>query len=214
MKKRCIGFLLSVVMLLSVLPAVGAHAASLSASPYLSISYDRNSGVSAGTIRYVSQLSISPYFYRSYWEPFAESAGHECYTADISMALSALGLDATPAALGTYWNSRGHTGGSPFTTVAWDVGVFGAAYLERSFAKAMQSFRSDPASYSPPIIHLTTYSVNGHYVIVAGQISDTSFLIVDPASDSTWTATIVDNEISYPRKGETRTETLEPASQF
>ena len=112
MKKRCIGLLLACLMIAAILPVGSAHAASLPAAPNLNISYQQ-AGASAGTIRYVSQLRASGYFCLPYWEPFEDAAGYECYTADISMALSALGLDATPAALGTYWNLRGHTGGTP-----------------------------------------------------------------------------------------------------
>ena len=158
MKKRCIGFLLACLLLIGVLPLSQTHAAALSAAPYLNLSYGESSAVSAGTIRYVSQLTSSPNFRTSYWEPYVDGAGHECYTASISMALSALGLNATPAVLGKYWTAQGHTGGSPFTTVQWDVAPFGATYLSRSFDKAMQAFRNAPGSYSPPIIHLTTYS--------------------------------------------------------
>ena len=215
MKKRLLGFLLACVLLLGILPVSATYAASIPGAPSnVNLSYTESASVQMGTIRYVSQLTSSPYFYASYWEPFVDGAGWECYTADISMALSCLGLNATPAALGTYWNGRGHTGGNPFTTVAWDLEPFGATYLERSFAAAMQSYRSDPASYSPPIIHLTTYSERGHYVLVAGQLSATEFAVVDPASDSTWTLTIENNVVTFLRRGETRTETLEPATQF
>lgn len=214
MKKRCIGFLLACLLLIGILPLSQTHAAALNAAPYLNISYSESSGVTAGTIRYVSQLTSSPRFYTSYWDPYVDGAGHECYTAAISMALSAIGANATPAALGLYWTKQGHTGGTPFTTVQWDVSPFGATYLQRTFAKAMEAFRNAPGSYSPPIIHLTTYSERGHYVLVAGQLSDSQFVIVDPASDSTWNATIRDNVISYPRKGETRTESLEPVTQY
>jgi hypothetical protein len=210
MKKRCIGLLLALVMIAAILPVSAAHAASLPAAPNLNISYQQ-SGVSAGTIRYVSQLRASGYFCLPYWQPFEDAAGHECYTASISMALSGLGLDATPAALGTYWNQRGHTGGSPFATVAWDVGAFGASYLERPFAKAMQAFVADPGTYSAPIIHLTTYSQNGHYVMMAGQVNATTFLVVDPASDAPWTLKIENNVVEYLRKGEMLSEELEPA---
>lgn len=214
MKKRCIGFLLACLLLIGILPLSNANAASINGAPYLNISYSQNSGVTAGTIRYVSQLTSSQYFYNSYWDPYVDGAGHECYTAAISMALSAIGCNATPATLGKYWTQQGHTGGSPFTTVQWDVAPFGASYLQRSFARAMESFRGAPGSYSPPIIHLNTYSERGHYVVVAGQVSETQFVIVDPANDGTYTATIRDNVISYPRKGETRSESLEAVTQY
>ena len=214
MKKRCIGFLIACLLLIGILPFSNTYAASVNGAPYLNISYSQSSGVTAGTIRYTSQLTSSQYFYSSYWDPYVDGAGHECYTAAISMALSAIGCNATPAALGKYWTQQGHTGGSPFTTVQWDVAPFGASYLERSFSRAMEAFCSAPGSYSPPIIHLNSYSERGHYVVVAGRISDTQFVIVDPANDGTWNATIRNNVISYPRKGETRTEELEPATQY
>lgn len=214
MKKRCIGFLLACMLFVGLFPMSNASAATLSAAPNLNISYSESVPVTAGTIRYVSQLASSGYFCHSYWDPYADAAIYECYTADISMALSSLGLDATPATLGTYWTERGHTGGTPFTTVAWDVGAFGANCLERSFEKSMAAFVSDPGVYSPPIIHLTTYSERGHYVTIAGQVDATHFLVVDPASDSVWTLEIENNVVTYPRKGEMRTEELEPATQF
>lgn len=214
MKKRCIGFLIACLLLIGILPFSNTYAASVNGAPYLNISYSQSSGVTAGTIRYTSQLTSSQYFYSSYWDPYVDGAGHECYTAAISMALSAIGCNATPATLGKYWTQQGHTGGSPFTTVQWDVAPFGASYLERSFSRAMEAFCSAPGSYSPPIIHLNSYSERGHYVVVAGKISDTQFVIVDPANDGTWNATIRNNVISYPRKGETRTEELEPATQY
>ena len=117
MKKRCIGFLLACLLLIGILPLSNANAASINGAPYLNISYSQTSGVTAGTIRYVSQLTSSQYFYNSYWDPYVDGAGHECYTAAISMALSAIGCNATPATLGKYWTQQGHTGGSPFTTV-------------------------------------------------------------------------------------------------
>ena len=158
MKKRCIGFLLAILMLAALLPASITHAATLSAALNIDISYAESQTVTAGTIRYVSQLTFSPNFHASYWGDYVDGAGHECYTADSSMALSTLGLNATPAMLGDYWNAQGHTGGTPFTTVAWDVGVFGATYLERSLSRAMESYRSGVGTYSPPILHLTSYS--------------------------------------------------------
>ena len=214
MKKRVIGFLLACLLLIGILPLSQTHAASLNAAPYLNISYGESAGVTAGTIRYVSQLTSSPRFYTAYWDPYVDGAGHECYTAAISMALSAIGANATPATLGKYWTQQGHTGGSPFTTVQWDVAPFGATYLQRSFAKAMEAYRGAPGSYSPPIIHLTTYSERGHYVVVAGQLSESQFVIVDPANDSTWNATIQNNVVTYSRNGTQRTEELEPVTQY
>ncbi len=214
MKKRCVGFLLAVVLLAGLLPMAHANAASLSASPYLNINYDSTTSVSAGTIRYVSQLVGSPNFHPSYWNDYVDAAGYECYTASISMALSSIGANATPGALGDYWNGKGYTGGEPFATMAWDVEGFGATYLERSFSTAIENFLNNPGSYSPPVIHLTTYSERGHYVMVAGKVSANSYLVVDPANDAPWTIKIENNVATYMRRDELRTEELEKTTQY
>ncbi len=214
MKKRLVGFFLAVLLLAGILPMSATRAASLSSAPNLNIEYGETDAVAAGTIRYVSQLTVSPNFRESYWGEFVDGAGHECYTAAISMALSSIGVNATPLTLGRYWTEQGHTGGSPFPTVQWDVDAFGAAYLDRSFDSAMQTYLSNPGRVSPPIIHLNTYSERGHYVLVAGKVSGTEYQIVDPASDSTWNVTIENNVITYPRKGEMRTEELESVTQY
>lgn len=214
MKKRLVGFFLAILILAGILPMSATHAATLSAAPNMNINYGETSEVAAGTIRYVSQLTASPNFRTSYWGEYVEAAGHECFTASISMALSGIGVNATPITLARYWTEQGHTGGSPFPTVQWDVEPFGAAYLNRSFEKAMQAYLNEPGRFSPPIIHLNTYSERGHYVLVAGKVSGTEYQIVDPASDSVWNAKIQNNEITYPRKGEQRTEQLEPVTQY
>ena len=73
MKKRVIGFLLACLLLIGILPLSQTHAASLNAAPYLNISYGESAGVTAGTIRYVSQLTSSPRFYTAYWDPYVAS---------------------------------------------------------------------------------------------------------------------------------------------
>lgn len=214
MKKRCVGFLLAVMLLAGLLPVAPANAASLSATPYLNITYGASDTVSAGSIRYVSQLSASPNFHDSYWGNYVDAAGWECYTAAISMALSSIGSNATPGKLGDYWNGKGYEGGDPFATMAWDVEDFGATYLERTFFTAVENFLNHPGVYSPPIIHLTTYSERGHYVLVAGRISGSTYLVVDPANDGTWPITIENNVASYTRYDELRSEELEKTTQY
>ncbi len=214
MKKRCVGFLLACVMLLGLLPMAHADAASLNATPNLNLTYEFSDSAQAGTIRYVSQLSASPNFHASYWNDYVDAAGWECYTACISMALSSVGADATPGDLGDYWNEQQYTGGDPFTTMAWDVRPYDATFLQRSFATSMDNLLSHPGSYSPPIIHLTTYSERGHYVLVAGKLSENTYLVVDPANDEPWKITIENNVATYIRHEEERTEELEMAVQY
>ena len=114
MKKRILSLALTLCLLAGLLPCltVGAAAADrVDAAPYASVEYAKNADVKTGTVRYVCQVpAYSDLFCSDYWGSYTNYANHECFTACISMALSYLGLDATPGALGDYWRSRGHYG--------------------------------------------------------------------------------------------------------
>lgn len=114
MKKRILSLALTLCLLAGLLPCltVGAVAADrVDAAPYASVEYTKNADVKTGTVRYVCQVpAYSDLFCSDYWGSYGNYANHECFTACISMALSYLGLDATPGALGDYWRSRGHYG--------------------------------------------------------------------------------------------------------
>ena len=165
MKKRIISLLLVLVLLAALVPQLAANASAvqkLTAAPYAPVEYNYSANVQAGTIRYVSQLSWSPYFYKAYWAPYEDYAGHECLTACVSMALSYVGVSATPAELGDYWTMKGYTGGVPFRTIQWDTQGFGGSYVKTSLDHAMANYLNGNGAYSPAVIHLNTYSVNGH----------------------------------------------------
>lgn len=106
MKKRIVSLALTLCLLAGLLPCLtlGAAAASrVDAAPYASVEYAKYSGVKAGTVRYISQVpSYTDQFCADYWGSYVGYANHECFTACISMALSYLGIDATPGALGDY----------------------------------------------------------------------------------------------------------------
>lgn len=161
MKKRIVSLALTLCLLAGLLPCLtlGAAAASrVDAAPYASVEYAKNSGVKAGTVRYISQVpSYTDQFCADYWGSYVGYANHECFTACISMALSYLGIDATPGALGDYWRSRGHYG-APFATTPEDVAFSGATYSKTSLAEAIARYVGGEGSYSPPIIHLNSYS--------------------------------------------------------
>ena len=112
MKKRILSLALTLCLLAGLLPCltVGAAAADrVDAAPYASVEYAKNADVKTGTVRYVCQVpAYSDLFCSDYWGSYGNYANHECFTACISMALSYLGLDATPGALGDYWLNRGH----------------------------------------------------------------------------------------------------------
>ena len=165
MKKRILSLVLTLCLLAGLLPCLtmGAAAASrVDAAPYASVEYAKNADVKTGTVRYVCQVpAYTDLFCAEYWGSYGNYANHECFTACISMALSYLGIDATPGALGDYWLSRGHYG-APFATTPEDVAFSGATYSKTSLAEAIARYVGGEGSYSPPIIHLTGYSANGH----------------------------------------------------
>ena len=106
MKKRILSLALTLCLLAGLLPCltVGAAAADrVDAAPYASVDYTKNADVKTGTVRYVCQVpAYTDLFCPEYWGSYTNYANHECFTACISMALSYLGLDATPGALGDY----------------------------------------------------------------------------------------------------------------
>lgn len=217
MKKRVLGLLLALCMLAGLIPQISmrAQAAStLSAAPNPEIEYAQTEKTPVGTIRYVSQIPDEGYngFYSAYWGRYEGYASSECYTASISMALSYLGINATPLALGDYWLSRGYTGGTPFATTEEDVAAFGAECRKLSFAQAMDNYLNGGGKYSPPIIHLNSYSARGHYVVVVGKVSDTVYVALDPAASThTWNITIKNNSATHPHGVE---QSLEDVTQY
>ena len=217
MKKRIISLLLVLVLVAALVPQLAANASAarqLTAAPYAPVEYNYSATASAGTIRYVSQLSWAPTFYKAYWTPYEDYAGHECLTACVSMALSYVGVSATPAELGDYWNMKGYTGGVPFRTIQWDTQGFGGTYIKTSLDHAMASYLNGNGTYSPAVIHLNTYSVNGHWVMVAGKVDAHTYLIVDPANDAPWTMRVWDGNVYYERNGEERSEPLTEVFQY
>ena len=211
MKKRIISalrMLVLVAVLVGPMTTGASASQQLTATPYTPVEYSYSARAQAGTIRYCSQLKMSPYFYEAYWGPYVDYAGHECLTACVSMALSYVGVSATPAELGDYWNMKGYTGGVPFRTIQWDTSGFGGSYVKASLDGATANYLNGHGTYSPAVIHLKSYSVNGHWVMVAGKIDAHTYLIVDPANDYAWPLTYYNGVVTYQRNGNTLTETL------
>ena len=172
--------------------------------------YAKNADVKTGTVRYVCQVpAYTDLFCAEYWGSYGNYANHECFTACISMALSYLGIDATPGALGDYWRSRGHYG-APFATTPEDVAFSGATYSKTSLAEAIARYVGGEGSYSPPIIHLNGYSANGHYVMIIGQVSATEYRVLDPAMKSIYSMTLTNGStVNYFKGSERVTEAVQ-----
>ena len=147
---------------------------------YAKIRYEYDPEVQVGTIRYISQLAGSGLFDWSYWGGWGNQAGIECGTASISMALSYVGVNLTPQQI-----LDAHGGLTCFT--GW-----GVVDLSPDVAGGMEQYVNGQGQYSPLIVHLPTYSQLGHYVVLMGKLSDSEYLVLDCAQNSTWVMTVGD----------------------
>lgn len=193
------------LLLALVLPAGAAE--QLEASPAPSLEYGETSEVTVGTIRYINQRVDTEYFYESYWGAYTAQAYEQCGTSSMSMALSYIGINATPGALADSWGANGGAFGAHFNTPPAGAEVTGGAFYQ-----AFANYLNGNGQYSPVVIHLDSYSASGHFVVVAGQVSDSEYLIVDPAKPTPWVMTIVDNgdgtlTLTYEKSGGTVSET-------
>ncbi len=180
--KKVLSLVMAVLMLVSCVSMGKVQAATtISYAPNPKVEYGYSSGVTTGTIRYISQINGSAYFNSNYWGNWAGQAGIECGTASISMALSYVGVNKTPKAI-----LDAHSGTTYFT--GW-----GPTTSNPSVANGMNNYINGNGKYSPPIVHFTTgYASGSHYVILIGKVSSSSYLVLDPASNNTWTLSTSD----------------------
>lgn len=199
-------WLCALVILLCVAFSQSAQAETSSYPPYVRISYSYG-GVSAGTIRYMSQIRSGSHYYSAYWpdHPFGgfEKPETECGTASMSMALSYLGLDRTPkymleARYGyTQWNG-------------WGADHF---YMS-SLSDAVDRYINGGGRYSPPVIHIPGYSDLGHYVVVIGRISDTRYQILDPSELRVSAMNVNGRSANYVKNGVTIYDNIDQIHQW
>lgn len=149
-----------------------------SCTSFARLQYGYTPEVQVGTIRYISQLSGSTLFDWSYWGGWGNQAGIECGTASISMALSYVGVNLTPQQI-----LDAHGGLTSFT--GWSV-----TDLSPDVAGGVEQYVNGRGQYSPVIVHLPTYSQLGHYVVLIGKVSDTEYLVLDCAQDTTWVMSV------------------------
>lgn len=196
------------VLCLVLIPFNAKAAMTSSYSPYASIEYGYSSTVNCGTIRYISQSTGDSYFNWSYWPAKAfgsySNPGTECGTASISMALSYIGINETPKAM-----LEKYDGVTQF--IGWD----GSTHTwESSIGSAMDKYINGKGKYSPPVIHISKYSSLGHYVVVIGKISDTSYQILDPAARAVTIMNISGNSATYTKGGSTIYDTIDQIHQW
>lgn len=180
--RKILSLVMAVLMLVSCVSVASVQAATtISYAPNPKVEYGYSSGVTTGTIRYISQIRGSTYFNSNYWGNWESQAGIECGTASISMALSYVGVNKTPKAI-----LDAHSGTTYFT--GW-----GPTTSNPSVANGMNNYINGNGKYSPPIVHFTTgYASGSHYVILIGKVSSSSYLVLDPASNNTWTLSTSD----------------------
>ena len=217
MTKKLTSVFLSLAMVVFMLPALNINAASTSvtlSNPTVTVYYSSSTqGVSRGSIRHIAQMSSSAYWNSSNFGAFSSVASTECGTTSVSMALSYLGVNMTPASLGQYWQNTYGGSGASFTTTFGDVGGNATPTTHGDFKTLYSRYESGGTTYSPVIIHLNSYSSAGHFVVVAGRTGTNTYTVVDPAKDTTWSITIVKNSsgnynISYTKNGASKSETV------
>lgn len=180
--KKILSVLLAVLMFMSLVP-MGANAATtINYAPNPKVEYNYSSDVTVGTIRYISQTKGATHFNSKYWGSWEGIAGGECCTASISMALSYVGVNKTPQnILDTNFETQ--------------IGGWGVPYYSiSSISEGINNYINGNGKYSPLLIHFTKgYDPKyGHWVILIGKVSESSYLVLDPGASNTWILTTSD----------------------
>lgn len=206
MKKRLLAMMLVLVMVLTFSPLPAFAVTTSSYQPYAKIDYGYSSGVTCGTIRYISQVPSGAHFNSSYWptSTFGGYAGasSECGTASMSMALSYIGINKTPKTI--LETNNGYT-----VWTGW-----GAEHNTPSVSTAISNYINGNGKYSPPMIHIPNYSSAGHYVLIIGKISENSFQILDPWECTVTSMTISGTTATYSKGGSTVNDSIDQVHQW
>ena len=187
-----------------VVYAAEDSAKTLGSKPEASVEYNYSSDVSCGTLRYVSQISGDPAFYSDYWGVWEGQAGSECLSASMSMALSYIGVNITPKDI------LDCGGGVTRAETTWG----NASNKTLDVQTAIDNYLNGDGKYSPPIIHLNSYSGYGHYVVLAGQVSPTEYQVLDPSISEVWNIQFNGDTVTYSVYGSTYTDTVTTAYQY
>ena len=212
MKKRLFSLLLVCALVAGLIPMLPARAATQSSySPYAMIEYGYSSTVTCGTVRYMSQVVSDSYFYSSYWPSgnfgYYVGAQVECGTASMSMALSYIGVNATPKTI-----LEANNGATVFT-YGWGGSTYKSVSAS-SLTTAVSNYINGGGKYSPPVIHIPGYSTAGHYVVVVGQISSGKYQILDPWQRTVTTMTVSGTSATYSKYGSTYYDNIDQIHQW
>lgn len=160
---------------------------------------DGLSGVEAGYIRYISQHSVNdPTFRDEYWlggekdspldltlqqnrygHVYTFHAGNMCTRAAYSMALSYLGVDATPGGMSAMLNRRDMN--PPYNAISDLVGVERVEPKRHVFETMVENYLTDP-SYSPVYLYLRKPNGKDHALLIIAKLPEQSrFLVLDPS---------------------------------
>ena len=170
------------------------------------IKFDYSDSVIAGTIRYISQVPTGENFHTEYWPEnnFGRYSGatRECKTSCISMALSYLGIDRTPADILLANNG------------ATKVDGWGATYRSVDVNSGMTDYLTGKGIFSPVLIHLPKYSGNGHYILLVDKISENSYQALDPWECAVTSVQIDGNSATYTKSGKVINDTIDISGQW
>lgn len=160
---------------------------------------DGISGVEAGYIRLIAQHRAGDDAYRAeYWlggEPdstldlnlqqnryghvYTFHAGNMCTRAAYSMALSYLGVDATPGAMSAMTGRRDMN--PPYPAVSEMLGVELIQPKSHVFDTMVDNYLNDP-SYSPVYVYIRKPDGQDHALLVIGKLPEKSrYIVLDPS---------------------------------
>ena len=160
---------------------------------------DGISGVEAGYIRLIAQHRAGDDAYRAeYWlggEPdstldlnlqqnryghvYTFHAGNMCTRAAYSMALSYIGVDATPGAMSLMTGKRDMN--PPYVTVSGMVGVELVQPKSHVFDTMMENYMTDP-TYTPVYVYIRRPDGQDHALLVIGKLPQAGrYLVLDPS---------------------------------
>lgn len=160
---------------------------------------DGLAGVQAGYIRYISQHSMNdPMFRTEYWlggekgspldltlqqnlygHVYTFHAGNMCTRAAYSMALSYLGVDATPGGMSAMTGRRDIN--PPYDGISEALGVERVEPKSHVFETMMENYLTDP-SYSPVYLYIRKPDGKDHALLIIGKLPEKSrYLVLDPS---------------------------------
>jgi len=160
---------------------------------------DANDGVKRGEITYRDQSHENGDGNSDYWGKYYPQSGGECMIACASMALSYIGIDATPEELLDSHNGESYWGGYEEGETSVPGGVPNSTYgtesanIKMTADKMLSNYmEDDSASISPVIIGYSSPGGKEHKLLIIGKEGD-KYIAVDPWNNSEPIKISIDN---------------------